>query len=397
MYPKWAIMRLTKLAPLFLLPILLSCGKKDRMPPYPPPPVTVEVPAVKSPEFVRVLLDESFDSIRIEGARRADVLKVCFLDGELRLVSVRGQSEELLESGSGFRIEPAPGDFLRLEGRRYRGIMEVFINPVVVPVAVNKISIEEYLQGVVPSELGPLKFPQLEAQKAQAVAARTFTVKNLGGNARFGFDLFSDHRSQVYLGLDSEQPLSSRGIRETEGIVAMYQEELIWALYSSTCGGQTEAFHEIFKGGPIDYLRGGAPCHDENSPYHSWEERIDIGTVQPKLDQYAAVGRLMHLEPLRRSRAGRLVEMRFVGDRGEEVLAGNDIRFALGLMSNFITAMRPIKDSSGFVRELAVRGKGWGHGVGMCQMGAVEMASKGQKYQEILKHYYQGIALNNYK
>jgi stage II sporulation protein D len=384
--------------PVFILIGAPGCGKKERIPPYSPPPqVKIEKPISKAPGMVRILLAEGFDSVHIRGCRRSQRLDVVLKERELHLVPVTGESHKVREIGSGFRLEAAPGQFLELGGHRYRGAIEVFINPVEVPVVVNVLPVEDYLRGVVPIELGPVKYPQLEAQKAQAVAARTFALKNLGGNARFGFDLRSDQRSQAYLGMDSEYPLSDRGIRETRGVVALHRNELIWALYSSTCGGRTEAYHEIFEGGPIEYLRGGADCHDEASPYHSWEERIQIRKIQAKLDRYADVGGLKGLEPLRRSKAGRVVEMRFDGENGVKVLKGIDIRFALGLRSNFITAMKPIKDASGLVRELIVQGRGWGHGVGMCQVGAVELAARGVKYGDILKHYYNGIELSNYK
>jgi stage II sporulation protein D len=378
-----------------LLIIGSNCGRRERMPPYPaPPPVTVAKPVAERPAIIRILLAEAFNSVSVKAARRSEELRVYVVDGQLQLQSVTGKTEQILEIGSGFRLEPAAGRFLELGDRRYRGVMDVFINPVGIPVAVNELEIEEYLRGVVPNELGPRKFPQLEAQKVQAVAARTFAFRSLGGNARFGFDLYSDERSQAYTGVVSEEPLSDRGIRDTRGVVAMFEGEPIWALYSSTCGGRTEAFHEIFKGAPIEYLMGGAICHDEASPYHSWEERIDMRKVQSSLDRYAGVGRLKHLDPLRRSEAGRVVEMRFTGDEGEKVLKGNEIRFALELRSNFLTAIRPIEDSSGLIRELLVRGKGWGHGVGLCQVGSVDLAEKGERYDDILKYYYKGVYLS---
>ncbi|MGW8179388.1 MAG: SpoIID/LytB domain-containing protein [bacterium] len=340
---------------------------------------------------------ERFESIFVKGTRRGELLRVLAVGEQIQLRIAADEENRVLETGSGFRLQPADGQVLELDSRPYRGVIEVFVNPVGDPVAVNELEIEEYLRGVVPGELGPRKYPLLEAQKAQAVAARTFAFKHLGGNARFGFDLFRDQRSQVYEGVGSEEPLSDRGIQETKGIVATYKGDLIWSLYSSTCGGRTEAFHEIFKGPPIEYLMGGAVCHDENSPYYTWEEKIDIRKIQPKLDKYVSVGPLRQVEPLRRSAAGRVVEMLFKGQEKEKILKGNDIRFALGLKSNFLTAMKPISDPSGDIRELVVRGKGWGHGVGMCQLGAVNLAAKGKSYEFILKHYYNGVDLTTYE
>ncbi len=359
-----------------------------------PPPVPLGKSIDQYPAVVRILLAEGFDSTMVSGARRSENLSIEVTGGQIQLQAVtQGEKGRILESASGFRLEPARGRFLTLGGFRYRGVIDVFINPVGIPVAVNEVDREEYLRGVVPNELGPHEFPQLEAQKAQAVAARTFTLKHLNAYARFGFDLYGDQRSQVYTGVDSEHPLSDQAIRDTQGVAATFRGDLIWAFYCSTCGGKTEAFHEIFKGPPVEYLLGGASCHDEASPYHSWEDNIEIREIQSGLDQYAAVGRLRRLDPLRRSEAGRLVEMRFQGDERERVLKGNEIRFALGLKSNFLTALNPVTDDAGYICGIRVRGKGWGHGVGMCQMGAVDLARRGENYEQILKYYYKAIDL----
>jgi stage II sporulation protein D len=137
----------------------------------------------------------------------------------------------------------------------YRGKIEVFANSSGSLTVVNVVSMEDYVKGVVPNELPPGSFPALEALKAQAVAARTYAVKNIGQFASEGFDLLPTTRSQVYRGYGSEQPLSSRAVDETRGIVATYQGEPINALYTSTCGGRTEDAGNIFNH-PEPYLRG---------------------------------------------------------------------------------------------------------------------------------------------
>jgi stage II sporulation protein D len=309
----------------------------------------------------------------------------------LESIQLNGTENSIVNEGSGFRLFPEDGSFLELDSRKYPGWIDIFINPVGVPVAVNEVEIEEYLEGVVPNELSPTVFPFLEAQKAQSVAARTFAIRNLGGYARFGYDLFGDERSQFYSGAGNGHPLCSRAVDETQGVVATHEGDPIWAFYSSTCGGRSEAYHLVFKGAPIAYLQGGVPCHDERSPYHRWERWIEIGRVQRELDRYANVGSLRELIPLARSEAGRIVEMNFVGNRGQKVLRGNDVRFALGLPSSLILHMKPVLDSLGYIQKLHVRGRGWGHGVGMCQVGAADLAAKGRSYGQILRHYYPGI------
>jgi stage II sporulation protein D len=123
---------------------------------------------------------------------------------------------------------------------------------------INEVTLEDYLRGVVPREMGPRVYDQLEALKAQAVAARTYTLRNLGEFAEEGYDICATPRCQVYGGLDDEQPLTDRAIAETAGEVLLWNGEPIDALYSSTCGGHTEDVEAIFplKRGP--YLRGVA-------------------------------------------------------------------------------------------------------------------------------------------
>ncbi len=150
-------------------------------------------------------------------------------------------------------IPSHPQSFLSYNGRQYRGIF------VLKPsrkglVLVNVLNLENYLKGVVPRELSPYKFSAFEALKAQAVAARTYALKNLGLYQDLGFDLCDTPQCQVYGGLSAEHPLSSRAVEETKGEVAIYKGDLINALYTSTCGGMTEDSDKIFGGRPVPYL-----------------------------------------------------------------------------------------------------------------------------------------------
>lgn len=144
---------------------------------------------------------------------------------------------------------------VRFNEKPYRGRLEVFANPRGLLTVVNVVGLEEYVRGVVPNELSPGGYPAIEALKAQAVAARTYAYKNRGNFAAQGFDLLPTTRSQVYGGLSTEQPLASRAVEETRGIIATYRGEPINALYTSTCGGRTEDAENIF-GSHVPYLLG---------------------------------------------------------------------------------------------------------------------------------------------
>ena len=144
--------------------------------------------------------------------------------------------------------------YLSYNGRQYRGIFVLRSSPKGL-VLVNILNLENYLKGVVPEELSPERFRGYQALKAQAVAARTYAIKNLGLNRDLGFDLCDSPKCQVYGGLSAEHPESSRAVEETEGEVALYKGKLIDALYTSTCGGMTEDNDKVFEGKPQPYLR----------------------------------------------------------------------------------------------------------------------------------------------
>lgn len=132
---------------------------------------------------------------------------------------------------------------VRYNGKAYRGRIEVFVNSRGTLTVVNAVSLEDYLLGVVPNELS---LPAIEAQKAQAVAARTYAVANVNGFGTQGFDLLPTTRSQVYRGFSSESKMATDAVLQTRGIVATYNGKPINALYTSTCGGRTEDVGNVF-------------------------------------------------------------------------------------------------------------------------------------------------------
>ena len=178
-----------------------------------------------------------------------------YVDPNLREVIVNGPSESAKYSSlksvsfGSFNDRSVP---VKLNGKAYRGKLEVFVNSRGSLTVVNVVPLEDYLLGVVPAELS---LPQLEAQKAQAVAARTYAVANVGGYGMKGFDMVPTVWSQVYRGVSIETPMGTRAVRDTRGIVATYQGKPIMAYFTSTCGGRTENSENIFDHGE-PYLRG---------------------------------------------------------------------------------------------------------------------------------------------
>ncbi|MEW6730274.1 MAG: SpoIID/LytB domain-containing protein [Acidobacteriota bacterium] len=146
-----------------------------------------------------------------------------------------------------------PEGVLRYNGNSYRGRFELFVNKRGRLSLINVLPMEDYIRGVVPNELSPTGFPMIEALKAQAVAARTYAMRNRGQFEAEGFDLLPTALSQVYGGMSTEHVLSDRAVAETKGMVATYQGQPINALYTSTCGGRTESSEFVFNE-PLPYL-----------------------------------------------------------------------------------------------------------------------------------------------
>jgi stage II sporulation protein D len=175
--------------------------------------------------------------------------------GKLRL-ALRGK-DLLRVSSAGFLLLPGrDASFLQIDGKAYRGQMDIILNRNGLITVVNQLGVEEYLLGVIPAEMSPSTYPEAAALAAQSVAARTYALKNSGRFAAEGFDLTADTRSQVYGGAAQEREASSDAVRATAGIAIYYQGSLIDAMYASTCGGRTEDFANVFDAAPVPYLRG---------------------------------------------------------------------------------------------------------------------------------------------
>lgn len=161
--------------------------------------------------------------------------------------------------GRWLSFRPRGEQGVRIADGRYRGRILVHLNRRGTLNLINEVDFEDYLRGVVPREMGPEVFDSLDALKAQAVAARTYTLRNLGEFAGEGYDICATPRCQVYGGMDVEHPLSDQAVRETAGEVLVYDEQLVDARYSSTCGGHTEDMRVVFPERDEPYLKG-VPC-----------------------------------------------------------------------------------------------------------------------------------------
>jgi stage II sporulation protein D len=332
----------------------------------------------------------------------------------------------------------SPGGVVRIGTRDYRGTAEVRVNAGGTLAGINELPMEQYLYGVVPAELSPAIWPELEAIKAQAVAARTYAMSNLGKRASDGYDLLATTSDQVYGGIAVEQPMSTEAVDATARIVAKYDGALIVAFYSSTSGGHTANNEESFATEtPIPYLRGvpdqergnsldhvpslevfkahgnigslrgwhGGQFEAGHSSRHRWTYEWSAAEIAQVASAYAGrdVGSVHAVNVLERGPSGRALRLEFVTDSGSFFATKDGIRAALKYFPNPTTMsnlpstlffIEPVLDRrTGEVDGFVAYGGGFGHGVGLSQTGAVGMAEKGHSYEEILKHYYRGITL----
>ena len=185
------------------------------------------------------------------------------VSGKKRIRLVDDQWNDFLSSHDRVLIEPArPDALLRIGEDSYRGTLEAVVNRSGNLRLINVIDMEQYLRGVVPNEMGPGLYPELEALKAQAVAARTYIVANLGQFSEGGYDICDSPSCQVYRGAETEHPLTDQALEETRGVVLTWDGEPINAMYTSTCGGHTEDGHLVFQGEKGPYLKG-VTCYPE--------------------------------------------------------------------------------------------------------------------------------------
>ncbi|NIP83477.1 MAG: SpoIID/LytB domain-containing protein, partial [Gemmatimonadetes bacterium] len=241
--------------------------------------------------------------------RTADGVELTGADGTLR---VRGP----------IVARPVAGQ-VRIDDTTYRGA--ALVRPAAEGVtAVNLVELETYLLGVVPREIGGGRPPEeLEAVKAQAIAARTYAVRQLGRRDALGFDYYGSVLDQVYGGMDAEDETTTRAVRETRGEVVVHDGEPIEAYYHSTCGGRTAALEEVWGGEPRPYLRsvsdrrpdGGWYC--ESSNRFRWTEHWThdelLATLTAGLRERGEVGAVTRVESLEvtgRTRSGRAEALR---------------------------------------------------------------------------------------
>ena len=252
---------------------------------------------------------------------------------------------------------------------------------------VNVVDLEDYVAGVVSSEVNPGWHEEL--LKTQAVAARTYVLHKKLEKESQPFDVHASVQDQVYTGRQRVNHAVLDAVSQTRGQVLAYEDGPVLAAYSSTAAGSTEDAMNVWSK-DLPYLKGVDCPFDQESPWYKWQVTIPFDTIESRLrNEGYPIGWLATLTPYRMTDAGRVKEVRILHSQGELIVTGQEFRRILGHSNIFSTQF----DIERINRDVVFTGKGAGHGVGLCQWGAKEMAELGYPYQSILYYYYPGTEI----
>lgn len=294
------------------------------------------------------------------------------------------------------RLYFKPGKYVTLhikdQARRYRGVLEIVQKPDNKFLVINAIELEQYLKGVLYHEVSH-RWP-MEAMKAQAVAARTYVLYQMKKNAKDDYDVTGDIYSQVYGGKSAERFRTNIAANRTRGEILVYANKLLPAYFHASCGGHTENARNIW-GHNLPPLAGVVCSFCQSEPNFRWKRNFRSKDIQDKLNARGyTIGPISEIRILDRNESGRINNLMIISRNGSRVrIPGIKFRELIGpntvRSNNYEVAMK------GYYFDLI--GKGWGHGVGMCQWGAHRMAKERYDYDEILAFYYPGAEIVDYR
>jgi stage II sporulation protein D len=303
------------------------------------------------------------DVVSIKGKMESNIVTLIFdfLDMKERVISIVPNT-----------VIDISGEDISVNGSSYRGGMRILFRNEKILV-VNILPLEDYLYSVVPSEM-PYYWPG-EALKAQAVLARTYTLKALSRNNKKDYDLTNSADSQVYKGRIEEHQSTNDAVDSTKGEVVLYNNSLAEVFYHSTCGGHTEDAANIWNIDELPYLKGVVCKYCKDSQWESWQRVIK----REEWDNLIGGGNIS----VKYNSTGRIMDINGIN--------GTKIRSTFNLPSTFIVGIEIRED------RVIINGKGNGHGVGLCQWGARGMAEAGFNYKEIISYYFPGVNVDAYR
>lgn len=338
---------------------------------------------------------ESSGPLEVSEEGRAEPILDLSHQDKITIFARRGKlvwGAQLLESNA-VRVVPAPGGTVEINGTPFRGEVRIHSVPTGAVSCVNEIALGTYLAGVLGAEV-PTTWPDA-ALRAQAIAARTYALHAAWQQRDALYDVTADTLSQVYRGLEAEDQTAFRVVHETRGVILVYGGKIFPTYYMSVCGGHTASSAKVFGGAAIPPL-SGTPCgYCRGAERFSWPSRGKkvYFTEETILSSLGSLGiplpRVERIEGLQAAPDGYAARISLRTGGETFTVSAQKFRMALGPNRLLSTNFQAEREGVGF----NFRGKGWGHGVGMCQWGTYGMARAGKDEREILKHYYPGSNL----
>lgn len=289
------------------------------------------------------------------------------------------------------RIVPEESGFMIVNGKKYRDTLILKKTEQEKITAINELGLDHYLYGILPKEVSA-DWPK-ESLKAQAVISRTFALKNLKRHEREGFHFCSKVHCQVYGGLNNEKETTNQAVDETNHEILTYRGELINSVFFANCGGQTEQVSNTWLTNIVyPYLKSVRCGFCRNDSNYFWKRLVTETEIVESLknSDYEISPPIFSIRIAGYGKSGRAKFLKIKHSEGMLNIRASRFRMSLGpdkIRSIFIKDIKKNKENFIF------RGKGWGHGIGLCQDGAKGLAGKGTNYKKILHFYYSGIKI----
>jgi stage II sporulation protein D len=299
---------------------------------------------------------------------------------------------------------------LLFNSRRWRGDLVISVNGDGM-IVVNHVTMDDYVRGVVPQEIGTASLRDQAAIEAQAITARSYAITHIADPSR-PFDMRSGVTDQVYGGASAETRAGNLAVESTAGLVLLYGGQPVNAPYHAACGGSTAEPEDVWRESAIPYLQrvsdqvpGTSRFYCDAAPKYRWTVRLTREQVRQSVSRYlreqnrtgAGFQRIDAVTVTEVTPGGRVGVLAIETERGTLSLRGNEIRYALRLPSGDLLYstyfnVDAVTGRDG-VESLVLNGGGNGHGVGMCQAGAIGRARAGQDFRTILRTYYPGTTV----
>ncbi len=306
-------------------------------------------------------------------------------------ISLNGKTLSLgaLKTQKPLIIEPTKGVKLTFQKNTYTGKFYIVIKDNTFRL-VEHTDIEDYLLGVLPYEMS-YSWP-VEALKAQAVSARTYTLMQLKNKKRTDFDLYNDTRDQMYKGSGKVYDSVREAVQGTQGQVLTYKGNPFHTYYHANCGGGTDdaKIWTGAKGPTIKPLQGHSCAYDKHSKSYTWANTVPQKSINKFVNKNGLQGSVSKIKVADKSASKRAITLEFTTNKGKKELSCAKFRLAVGASLLKSCKLTDIKKNN---RGFAFNGHGYGHGIGMCQDGAKGMALAGKNYKQILSNYFPSAEL----